>query len=204
MPVQTYTITVDTSQESVRALRSADVYVEAINRALSTRFFRVNNGSGRTLNSDIGSRVSLQWSGQVNKQNGTFNATDVAFITRTVIAQMQSASRANGWDTDRIVSGLPAMGTGTTRPNLLVGEPSIVRRIVRDGEQPTDFSDTPTTIIPRTIASGNGTGQAVPSTLAVIGDRVGGIVSEYKTPVIAVSAAVVVTVIGVAAWKVFR
>ena len=62
----------------------------------------------------------------------------------------------------------------------------------------------PFDIIPRTIASGNGTGQAVPSTLAVIGDRVGGIVSEYKTPVIAVSAAVVVTVIGVAAWKVFR
>jgi len=204
MPVQTYTIAVDVDPDSVRSLRSADVYVEGINRSLATRFFRVNNGAGRVLNRTIGSRASIQWSGQVNKQRGTFNNDDAAFITRNVIAQMQSACGAAGWDVDAIIRGLPGAGSDSTRPNILIGEPSFVRRVVREGEHPTNFSGLSPSILPETVTSGTGAGTSPPTALSLAANRVAGVISDYRTPVIAVSAAVVVTVIGVAAWKVLR
>lgn len=201
MPIQTITLTVNVSQSSLRSPRSANVYVEGINRSLATRFFQVNNGAGRILNYPTG-RASLEWSGQVNKQNGTFGASDYQFITRNVLSQMQSAAGASGWDVDRIVSGLPSLGSGVTRPNLLIGEPSRVERKVEDGERPTDFSGVSSSIVPATVASGTGTGREVPSSLANVGNALSGLYSDQKTMLIVGGITVAIVAAAVIVYKV--
>ena len=201
MPIQTITITVNVSQSSLRSPSSADVYVEGINRSLATRFFRVNNGAGRILNYPTG-RASLEWSGQVNKQNGTFGASDYTFITRNVLSQIQSATGATGWNLDRIVSGLPSLGSGVTRPNLLIGEPSRVERNVEDGEQATDFSSVPSSVVPATVASGTGTGREVPSSLARVGNALSGLYGDQKTLMIVGGVTIVTVAVAVIVYKV--
>lgn len=201
MPIQTITITVNVSQSSLRSPRSADVYVEGINRSLATRFFRVNSGAGRILNYPTG-RASIEWSAQVNKQNGAFDARDYQFITRNVLTQFQSATGAIGWDVDRIVSGLPSLGSGVTRPNLLIGEPSRVERNVRDGELPTDFTDVSSSVIPATVASGAGTGREVPSSLARVGGAISGLYGEQKTLMIVGGVTIATVALAVIVYKV--